>query len=93
MFGAPPHVLQELEALNPDEVLWMGNPPVRVDILQIVDGVDFTEAFDRRLQVEWHGVPVSLISRADLIASKLAAGRPQDLVDAMNLEKPNGEQF
>lgn len=92
-FGAPPHVLQDLESIKPDEILWMGNPPVRVDILQTVDGVDYTEAFNRRVQVEWHGVPVNIINRSDLIASKRAAGRPQDLVDATNLENSTGEQF
>lgn len=92
-FGAPPHVLQDLREIQPDEVLWMGNPPVRVDILQTVDGVDYPGAFERRLQVEWHGVLVNIINRADLIASKRAAARPQDLIDAANLENPSGEQF
>ena len=65
----------------------MGNPPVRVDILQRVDGVEYGPAFSRHTQVKWHGVPVALISREDLIASKKAAGRPQDLMDAENLER------
>ena len=82
-----------LENLKPDEVLWMGNPPVRIDILQRVDGVQFPEAFERRLQVDWHGTPVSMISRVDLVAAKRAAGRPQDLVDAENLESFEEEDF
>jgi hypothetical protein len=84
-FGAPSHVLRDLENLGPDEVLWMGNPPVRVDILQNVDGVEYETAFAGHLKVDWHGVMVTMIS-LDLIASKRAAGRPQDLVDAENLE-------
>lgn len=64
----------------------MGNPPVRVDILQTVDGVEFAPAFARHVKVQWHGVEVRLISREDLIASKRAAARPQDLVDAEHLE-------
>jgi hypothetical protein len=84
-FGAPLHVLESLKNLQPDEVLWMGNPPVRVDILQRVDGVDFDEAFQRREQAKWKSIDVWLISRQDLIASKRAAGRPQDLVDVENL--------
>ena len=69
----------------------MGNPPVRVDILQRVDGVDFKEAFQRREQAKWKSIDVSLISRQDLIASKKAAGRPQDLVDVENLLAGDGE--
>lgn len=86
-FGAPTHVLAALEELSDGEVLWMGNPPVRVDILQKVDGVDFAAAFERRTIADWHGVRVSIISRDDLIASKKAAGRPQDLLDLDNLQK------
>lgn len=84
-FGAPSQVLESLQNLQPGEVLWMGNPPVRVDILQQVDGVDFAEAFERREHAKWKSIDVSLISREDLIASKRAAGRPQDLIDVDNL--------
>lgn len=92
-FGAPAHVLRDLENLGPDEVLWMGNPPVRVDILQSVDGVEFDEVIRRRQVVDWHGVSVCLISREDLILSKRAAGRPQDLVDVANLERSATDEF
>ena len=71
----------------------MGNPPVRVDILQTVDGAEFADIIKRHLRVEWHGVEVCLISREDLILSKRAAGRLQDLVDAANLERLEGEEF
>lgn len=73
-FGAPSHVLESLRNLQPGEVLWMGNPPVRVDILQRVDGVDFEEAYQRREQAKWKSVDGSLISRQDLIASKKPDG-------------------
>lgn len=92
-FGAPSRVLRDLEQIKPDEVLWMGNPPVRVDILQTVAGVEYRAAYQRRSEVEWHGVPVSIIGRADLIASKKAAGRPQDMLDAENLETPTNDDF
>lgn len=92
-FGAPAHALTDLLSLAPDEVLWMGNPPVRVDLLQDVAGLSFEQAFANRLRVDWHGVPVHMISREDLIASKRAAARPQDLVDALNLESTDPVEF
>jgi hypothetical protein len=92
-FGAPPNVLEDLSTLAPGEVLWMGNPPVRVDILQQVDGLDYSKSYARRVQVAWHGVPVNVLSRQDLIVSKKAAGRPQDLVDAENLLQQSDQDF
>ena len=92
-FGAPASVLEDLRALAPGEVLWMGNPPVRVDILQQVDGLDYSHSYARRVQVAWHGVPISVLSREDLIVSKKAAGRPQDLVDAENLLRQSESDF
>jgi hypothetical protein len=65
----------------------MGVPPLRVDFLRSIPGVDFDAAFARRIDTKWHGVPVSVIGRQDLIAAKRAAGRPQDLVDAAALTK------
>ena len=65
----------------------MGVPPVRVDLLQSVAGVDFASAYQNRIETEWEEVPISVIGLRDLIASKKAAGRPQDLGDAAQLEK------
>ena len=86
-FGAPSHIMAALEHLAPDEILFMGVPPVRVDLLQNVSGLEFAPAFGRRVDVEWDGVPVTVIGLDDLIVSKRAAGRPQDLLDAEELER------
>jgi predicted nucleotidyltransferase len=85
-FGAPRHILDDLAGLAPDEILFMGNPPVRIDFLQQVKGLEYETAYGRRNVVQWQEVPVSLVSLEDLITSKRAAGRPQDLVDAQMLE-------
>lgn len=86
-FGAPEQVLEALPGIQPDEILYMGAPPARVDILQEVDGADFAAAFERRVEASWEGVPVSILGLDDLIATKRAAGRPQDLLDLAVLEK------
>ena len=80
-FVAPAHILADLQRVTPDEILFMGVPPVRVDLLQEVTGLHFAAAFPRRV------TPVSLVSLEDLIVSKKAAGRPQDLIDAVELER------
>jgi hypothetical protein len=84
-FGAP------LADLTPDDfaeegyVYQMGVAPLRVDILMSVPGVNFDDAWERREEVEMAGLTIPFISREDLIASKRAAGRPQDLVDVQSL--------
>ena len=67
--------------------MWMGHPPVRVDLLKDAPGVDFGPAWARRAAALWNGVTVAVLSREDLIRSKRASGREQDLIDARNLER------
>lgn len=57
----------------------MGNPPVRVDILQTVDGVEFADVMKRHLRVAWHGVEVGLISRETLSSPSGPPGVPRTL--------------
>jgi hypothetical protein len=56
-FGAPADNVEQVRALGPDEFLFLGAPPARVDILRAVPGVAFAEAHARREQVTWDGVP------------------------------------
>jgi hypothetical protein len=91
-FGAPPHILQALRTQTADEFVFMGVPPLRVDFLRAIPGVDFESAYAHRIDAEWDGVKVSVMGRADMIAAKRAAGRPQDLVDAASLEKPTARR-
>lgn len=86
-FGAPPGTAEDLKNATEDQIVWMGVPPARIDILLSAPGIDFEAAWARRLTDTWDGVPVSLVAISDLIASKTAAGRDQDLVDARNLER------
>lgn len=60
----------------------MGVPPVRVDILMGIPGVEFEKAWNRRMEVDFADLSVTFISKVDLIAAKHASGRPQDLLDA-----------
>ena len=60
----------------------MGLPPVRIDILMGIPGINFQEAWERRETVWFDDLPVFFISREDLIVAKHASGRPQDLIDA-----------
>ncbi len=74
--------------MSPTEIVYFGSPPLRVDLLQQIPGVDFATAWASRVDERWDDVPVCLIGREALIAAKRAAGRPQDLADVAALEEP-----
>ena len=72
-----------------------GRDPRGFDILPNVPGVDFGAAWERRVEAvidEATGLKAYFISADDLIASKLAAGRPRDLADVDEIEKARESQ-
>ncbi len=87
-FGAPLAGMTEQDFAAEGYFYQMGVPPVRVDVLMGIPGVDFEQAWQNRVQVDFEGLVVTFISKPDLIKAKLAAGRDQDLKDAKSLSKP-----
>lgn len=89
-FGAPLEGLTPADFAEAGSFFRMGSPPVMVDILPEIDGVDFDAAWRRRaieiVDAET-GLAASFISADDLIAAKLASGRQQDLADVEALRK------
>ena len=85
-FGAPANVVQAARVQAESEVVYLGIPPVRIDILRKVDGLDTEEALDRAVKVQVGELAIPILSLDDLIANKRASGRPQDLADATMLE-------
>lgn len=81
-FGAPLEDLSEADFAEEGYFYQMGVPPIRVDILMGIDGVEFNGAWERRNEISFGELSVSFISLPDLIQAKRAAGRPQDLIDA-----------
>ena len=81
-FGAPLTDLTPKDFSEEGFFFQMGVPPVRVDILMGIPGINFNACWGRRMEVDFDGLRVIFISKQDLIESKRAAGRPQDLIDA-----------
>ena len=63
----------------------MGVPPLRIELLTGVSGVEFAGCYAHRHVDVVDGVEVSLISLDDLKANKRASGRTKDLNDLQNL--------
>jgi hypothetical protein len=85
-FGAPLSGLKEADLSVHDTVFQIGVAPSRIDILTSIDGVEFSDAWNDRIEVEVEGIRVNVIGRSHLIANKKAVGRPQDLADIARLE-------
>ena len=67
----------------------MGRPPNQIDIITSIDGVTFEQAWKARVASTYDEVPINYLGKAEFIANKKAAGRPQDLADVAYLESMN----
>ena len=86
-FGFGSLHLERDDFLEPEMVIQLGYPPLRIDLLTSISGVTFADCWHRRLGVDSGGIEAGFISLDDLIANKLASGRAQDLVDAATLRR------
>ena len=94
-FGAPLEAISAEDLANPRKFIRFGNEPMAVDILSGIDGVNFDEAWERRIEGvvdPQSGLKTFFISRSDLIASKLAAGRMRDLADVEEIRDAQASQ-
>ncbi|MFW5728604.1 MAG: nucleotidyltransferase [Spirochaetota bacterium] len=71
--------------IQPDHVVQLGVPPMRIDILTNIDGVTFDQVWDQRVDVQIENVLVHFINRELLVRNKRASGRTKDLADLESL--------
>jgi hypothetical protein len=88
-FGAPLQGIRPEDFTDRGSFFRFGRDPRGFDILLDIPGVDFAAAWERRVETEIDpcGLKANFISAADLIASKLASGRPQDIADVDAIRK------
>jgi len=86
-FGAPRQDLTESDLRRPGLIFQIGAPPVRIDVITAIDGVEFDDAWPDRFIAKLTGLPVPVLSRHHLISNKKATGRLQDLADVERLEE------
>lgn len=85
-FGFGSLGLDESDFLAPDQIIQLGYPPRRIDVLTSLPGVDFAECYAASVEVEIEGILVNFIDLDHLRINKRASGRLQDLADLENLE-------
>jgi predicted nucleotidyltransferase len=88
-FGLPASMIGTQRFLNAAEydVFTFGRPPIAIDIVTEISGVEFEDAFNNKEVVEADGIQINLISKKDLIKTKTAVGRHKDLDDLENLKE------
>ncbi|MDH3268307.1 MAG: hypothetical protein OEM46_05575 [Ignavibacteria bacterium] len=67
------------------KVIQLGKPPFRIDILTSIDGINFTEAWERKVVGSYGKQTLYFISKDDFIKNKKASGRKKDLNDLEDL--------
>ncbi|MCC6444231.1 MAG: nucleotidyltransferase [Armatimonadetes bacterium] len=84
-FGFASPEVTEAIFLTENRIIRMGMPPVRIELLTTISGVDFEECYRSRAADDLDGVEVSIISLEHLKINKKASGRHKDLDDLENL--------
>jgi len=89
-FGAPLEGLKPQDLIDPGSFFRMGRPPQMIEILPRISGVNFDDAWKRRIEEvidEHSGLKAFVISADDFIVNKLASARLQDLADVEAVKK------
>jgi hypothetical protein len=71
--------------LEPDQIIQLGYPPSRIDILNTLEGVDFESCYVSKVIATIDDIPMNFIDLENLRKNKKATGRLQDLADLENL--------
>ena len=85
-FGFAELELDETDLTKIGNVIQLGYPPLRIDLLTQPDGVDFDDSYAKRMQLDYSGLMLHVISLEDFKKNKAASGRPKDLADLQSLE-------
>jgi len=80
-FGFGSLELSEDDFINPDRVVQLGVPPVRVDIITSLTAVTWEKADAGKVSGNYGDLPVYFIGRNDFTLNKRALGRKKDLAD------------
>jgi hypothetical protein len=86
-FGFGTQGLSTAPFLNPKGLVRMGRPPLQIEIVTFVSGLEFDAAHRNRIEGQMDGVAISVLSLGDLKRNKEASGRLKDLADLEQLPK------
>jgi hypothetical protein len=91
-FGAPLSGLSVEELATPKITFRMGRAPNCIDILTDIDGIAFANAWKNHTTIRLEEREIPVIGIDDLLANKIAAGRPKDLADVAWIKQHLSDQ-
>jgi len=71
---------------SPDRIIQIGDPPLRIDLITDIDGVDFNTAWDNKDTSNYGKQKINIINRDLFIQNKSASGRQKDKEDLEKLK-------
>lgn len=86
-FGLGSFSFHKDDFLQPGYVTQIGYPPLRIDILNTIDGVHFNDAYSNRQKVMEGDWEITYIGLHDLLRNKEASGRERDMEDVREIKK------
>ena len=84
-FGFASYRLSVSDFTKPGNIIQLGYPPVRIDIINLVDGVNFAECYKNKKDVTADDITLYFIGYDDLLKNKKKTSRPRDIDDIENL--------
>jgi predicted nucleotidyltransferase len=69
------------------QIIRIGHPPIRIELLTSISGVQFDQCYRSRTAGSIDGIEMKLIGLEELKINKKASGRHKDLNDVENLPK------
>ena len=81
-FGFGKLTISESDLLDPEMVIQLGFPPVRIDLITSLGTAKFDDLYEKKSAARLGRVNIPVISFDHLIASKKEAGRPKDIACA-----------
>ncbi len=86
-FGLESLEITKADFMTEGRVLQLGVSPVRIDIMNSIDGIEFNTAFNRIEKVNFGSITANFISKEDLIKNKSSSKRKKDQADLEELQQ------
>jgi len=85
-FGVP-FEIQKDDLAKDNAIIQIGIVPIRIDILTDIDGVDFDEAYEKRVEHDFGDLMATVLHLDDILKNKIASNRAKDKIDVIELKR------